>query len=665
MREVADEQSELGPQMAAARGGGKVTGRCLVLGVLMSALIGVIGPYWTFYLHTSTMFLDFSTAGATFLLFALVLIVNGFFRLVRPAWRLTRAELLVVSAMMMLASSITTMGLTGYLIPNITAPYYFANNYNRWETLVQPYIAKWMIPLDPGGGTTAIEQFYAGLPAGASIPWGTWLRPLLYWAIFIMALYLASVTLMIIFRRQWVDYERLVYPIAQVPLALAETGDGSAGQTSFLRDVITWIGFAIPFLFGTYNALSAYFPNVIPRPIEPWTSIPIFDRSGQINIRLSFAMIGLTFMVPNRLAFSLWSLNLVSVFSRALTKRYGMEMTENLGIYGAGPSPIAAHQGQGALLALTVMGVWHSRRHLANVLGKAFGRRREVDDSDEILSYRGAVFVFIACFLIMTVWMTRAGLPAPMSVIFIVCALAILMGLTRAVTQGGVAVSIVPIIPSAFMVSGFGAAALTSKGVGALAMTWTWGSDVRTTVMTSCAHGLYLTSGLRGRRIFGGYTLAILVTFVVSTLMTLYLGYRKGAVNLHTWFFSGGPKYPYLWCTAVMRGQTEVNWTGWGWTGFGAAVMAALIILQRRFYWWPLHPVGWALCSVAWTDYLTFSIFLGWLLKSAVLRFGGSKHYQRFRRLFLGMILGQFAVAGFWACIDTLAGKVGNSIFWI
>ena len=62
-----------------------LTPRAVVFGCLMCALIGGIGPYWTFYLHTSTLFLDYSVGGAMFLLLLLVLILNGVVgRLARP-----------------------------------------------------------------------------------------------------------------------------------------------------------------------------------------------------------------------------------------------------------------------------------------------------------------------------------------------------------------------------------------------------------------------------------------------------------------------------------------------------------------------------------------------------------------------------------------------------
>jgi len=417
----------------------EVTLRAIVIGTIMCVLIGVLGPFWTFYLHTSTLFLDFNTAGATFLLFVLVVLLNGVLRILAPGLVLTRAELLVITAMMMIASAITTLGLIGYLIPNISFPYYYANQNNQWQTRVWPLIRKWMAPLGPGGGTQAIEKFYRGLK-GEHIPidfWLAWLKPLALWGLFIVPFYLACITLMIVFRKQWVDYEKLTFPIAQVPLELAESAHAKSGGGTFLVDAAVWVGFAIPFLLGSYNALSGYFPQILPGKINLRGSFPIFQGAGRITIYFSFAMAGFMFMVPNRIAFSLWSLNLITVLIRTLIRRYGLEMKEDLGLYGVGGSPVFAHQAMGAVIALVALGFWHSRRHLRLVLRTALSRTGKAHDRDEILSYRSALLIFCLSFAVMVTWLHFAGLKVRFGVIFVLSALVLLMGVTRAVCQGG------------------------------------------------------------------------------------------------------------------------------------------------------------------------------------------------------------------------------------
>ena len=160
--------------------------------------------------------------------------------------------------------------------------------------------------------------------------------------------------------------------------------------------------------------------------------------------------------------------------------------------------------------------------------------------------------------------------------------------------------------------------------------------------------------------------LAAVVTFLTATLYTVYLGYDKGAANLHSWFFVGGPKATYEWTVGELKPPgNPPNYAGYVWTAVGGGVMALLLLAHRTLFWWPVHPVGFLICSVAWTDQLWLTIFLAWLLKLLIVRAGGNKMYKGARKFFLGMVVGQFTVAGVWAVVDTITHKVGNSIFWI
>jgi len=432
------------------------TVRSVLLGALMCFVIGIAGPYWTYYLHASTLFLDYSVGGAVFLLFVLILVTNGILRYVWRSLALAPGELVVVTAMMLIAGGITTMGLVGYLVPNITAPYYLASPVNNWEEQLWPYLPRWISPLDPGGGIDSIIKFYTGLKEGDSIPWGVWWGPLLRWGIFLAALYGFMISLMAIVRKQWVDYERLSYPIAQVYEELCVTAAGPWSRGSVFRSVLFWFGFAVPFLVGSLTALHAYFPTVP----APKLSMGITDLGPiTLPIRLSFAVLGFTFLIPNRVAFSLWFLNILSYAFRSILKANRLEMVENLGIYGASPYPIMAHQGMGAMIVFVVAIMWFSRRHLKRVLLSALGREEKDYDANEPVSYRAAVVLLVVSFVVMVVWMNKAGLAWRYSLIFILAAMLIFLGLTRVVAQCGVSVTIAPMIASPFMTSTFGGGA--------------------------------------------------------------------------------------------------------------------------------------------------------------------------------------------------------------
>ncbi len=90
--------------------------------------------------------------------------------------------------------------------------------------------------------------------------------------------------------------------------------------------------------------------------------------------------------------------------------------------------------------------------------------------------------------------------------------------------------------------------------------------------------------------------------------------------------------------------------------------MASLLILQRRFLWWPLHPLGFVVSMDRVMDTAWFPVFVAWLTKSLVLRYGGHKVYRSLIPLFYGLILGQFVAGGFWLIVDYFTGMMGNGL---
>ena len=66
----------------------------------------------------------------------------------------------------------------------------------------------------------AARRYFEG--ASGRIPWSAWARPLAHWAAFLVPMYLAIFFLCGILRRQWVEVERLMFPLARVPLEFTE-----------------------------------------------------------------------------------------------------------------------------------------------------------------------------------------------------------------------------------------------------------------------------------------------------------------------------------------------------------------------------------------------------------------------------------------------------------
>ena len=80
--------------------------------------------------------------------------------------------------------------------------------------------------------------------------------------------------------------------------------------------------------------------------------------------------------------------------------------------------------------------------------------------------------------------------------------------------------------------------------------------------------------------------------------------------------------------------------------------------------WFPIHPIAFPISAMWTTHHLMASIFVAWLVKSVVLRFGGVTLYRRTRPFFLGLILGHYATGGLWCVIDGFTGITGNHLFF-
>jgi hypothetical protein len=634
--------------------------RTLLAGTLLCLLISVMAPYANVYLQGSMLALDFGTAAALFLLF-LILGVNTALSRLHRSLVFQQGELAVIYLMMITACSIPTMGLMEYLLPGMTALSYYTTPENNWEELIHPFVKTWLVVEDP----QAIKYFYEGLPKDMTIPWQAWLKPIGVWTVFVLALYLVMICMVVLIRRQWMDHERLLYPLVQVPLAMIRQ-DGR-DVPPFFREHLMWIGFGVALAVGSLKGLHHYHPEV--SPIIMTTTVQVLRNAISLPIMLSFTVVGLTYFVSLDIALGIWVFTLLALLEKGIFNILGIQSTEIISVYGTPESPYLAHQGIGAMLVFVIVGLWSARKHLSAVIRKAYSVDAGIDDSGEMLSYRTALLGLAAGLLVVGTWLWLSGLSALLVILFLVVALAIFLALTRIVVEGGVAAARSPMIASTFVVSAVGTHLVGLQGLAALAYTYIWHGDVRTFVMASCANGLKMVEGARNLRpLFWTLMLAILVTMVGSFVTILYLAYTYGGVNLHGWFFGAGPQVPFQFIANKMQNFPPVQMDGWLFKFIGGALMAGLMFLRHHFLWWPFHPLGFAICTVSYiVGRIWFSVFLAWLFKLIILKYGGPALHRRMMPFFMGLVLGQICNAGFWVIIDASIGMTGNHIgalFW-
>ncbi|MFO8008280.1 MAG: DUF6785 family protein [Candidatus Brocadiia bacterium] len=639
------------------RRGRFVTPRSVLLGCLLCVASGIAGPYWTFYLQSSRMFADYHTAGASFLLFALVVVLNfGVGRL----WRrlaLQPEELMAVGAMLLVGGAVVSSGLVGYLIPALTGPWQFYNAANRWDQVLWPNLPPALFPLDPNGAHFAIEKFWQGLPAGEPIPWGPWIRPLALWSVYVMATFGAMMAVMTIMRKQWVDHEHLSFPIAQVPAELCAATERGAGGGIF-RSKLFWAGLSATFVLASLSGVAHYLgaEEVFFRVRE---TIEV-SEGYELHLNVELVVIGLLFLVPNRVVFSVWLVALSSWVLKYFLSSYNLTLTD-ASMYGNSLQNVAL----GAAISFVVGSLWLARRHLLRVLRCALGRGEQDYDRGEAASYRTALLLLVAGVAGSAVWLRLAGLRWLYTVPLVLLTLVIYYTMARVVAQCGLPVLSPPGHANHALAAAFGSGNVADDQIALLGMQYGSVFDMRNSPMSGAAHGMYLTKRRRSGLLWA-MLLALLVAFLSAAFMTVWIGYRKGGVNLDPYFFDTFPRWiPWNWAHITINQDGDPSYVRMILGGGGALLMALLTIAQRTFFWWPLHPVGLLVLSNNMVERFWLSIFLAWLAKAFLVWAGGYRAYRAGRRFCIGMVLGYFLAGGLWGIIDTLTETTGNAVFYI
>ena len=632
--------------------------RALIIGLVGALCISLGSTYNDMIIKGVPLARWSLTPAAIFLFFVLVAILNTILGFIHRSLALQRGELAVAYVLMVLANTLSA-GFSGYILPVISGAYYYASPANNWRADVLPYLPGWTGPRD----ARVIRDFYEGNPA-KDVPWDAWFLPLLYWLLFALALFLVMVCMMVILRRQWVEHEKLAYPMAQLPLAMiADDKRGSVLKPLF-RNPVMWLGFAVPFTLGSLDALHSYSVS-FPRINLSFGSLELFSSGVSIGLPFYPSITGFSYLIHQNVAAGLWFFYLITQVERAVFSAVGwFEPEAAAGHFSRNLDPIIMHQCMGAMVTLVLGFLWIGRQHLKAVARKAFLGDAAVDDSDEIVSYRVAVFGLLAGLGGMSFWLWQTGVPAPYVPVVLFGAFVVFLTATRLAAQGGVAAMYAPTVASDITVSAVGASALGPYGMAGLALTYPWstGRAMMMILMVACANGLKVISEVElpdRRRLFAGIVAVIVLCLSATVSLIFYLSYQHGAINLN-WFFISYAKYPFEFMAKNIVDPTGPNLVAWVYKGVGAAIMAGLMIVQHRYPWWPFHPLGFPIGAVF--GRMWFSVFVAWLIKVLILKYGGTRLYSHMRPMFLGLILGELVVGGLWVIIDFFTGMQNNHI---
>ena len=80
----------------------------------------------------------------------------------------------------------------------------------------------------------------------------------------------------------------------------------------------------------------------------------------------------------------------------------------------------------------------------------------------------------------------------------------------------------------------------------------------------------------------------------------------------------------------------------------GFSIALFLQVMRTRLPWWPFHPLAFAVTSSWEINLVWMPLFIAWVLKVVILRYGGRQGFSKSVPFFMGLIMGQFVVGSLW-----------------
>jgi len=562
-------------------------------------------------------------------------------------------EIFTIYVMMLLSSMVSSRGLLQKLIPLLVVPNYNATAENGWPVKFFPNVRLWAVPWNPAGPPQQFvsARFFDALRPGERIPWQLWIVPLCAWGLFVALMFTAFLCLAVLLRRQWVDNEKLAFPLVQLPLEMIRGETGPAGGGSFLRNGLTWIGFsASVFLFGL-KGLHQYnpsFPDVTTEiNLNDLFTQPPFNQMSYFHIFISLAAVGFFYLLPTDLLFSLWFFFLLTKAEEVGAGSIGYE-ADTMPMYGC--KTFIGYQIIGCYVVLVGYMLYSARPHIARVWRAAIGRGGEDDGRDELLSYRAAFWGLVGSLLLSALWLAALGMSYWLALFeLIVLLFVVALVMARSVCESGMLMTETSFRPIDIYrmvgdVRNLGAGNLTVMAF----LDGLWMRDQRGLILTGFLDSMKFADGVRVRRrsLLAVFAIALVVAIGVSGYLHVSLPYRLGAVQMYGYVYQGNPVWAFRNAATIMdRSQPPLPFFATINFLIGGLVTFLIATLRTRLLWFPLHPLGYAL-SGCWTMMVFwFPCLVAWLCKVLILRYGGMKLYARARPLFLGMVLGEFTMA--------------------
>jgi hypothetical protein len=653
-----------------------MSARAVVLGLIGAVTIAAVGYLNDSLLGLSPLVGSHLPVALFGLLILFAVAVNPLLWRVRRSWRLRPAELAVVVALMLAACSIPGSGLMRYFTHALALPAHYAEGSVPWQKaeVLSRYTPPRMLPNGGRYGPVVTGGYVGGLgepgkPIGlGDIPWNAWAAPLTLYLPLLALNAVAVIALSVIVHRQWSRHESLRYPIAEFATMVMDSRPGSALGPIF-RNRRFWIGLLLVFGVRLVNGLNSWYPDAVDIPLvldfriishryPEITDVPY--GWNLLRQSLSPIVIGFAYFLGSNVSLSLGISQFLFVAVMGAALAGGVDISETQ--MGGG---VASWMRLGGYIAAAGILLYTGRWYYFHVLRSALlpgGRRGDRYGSGPVWACRILILAetgIVALFL-------SVGLDWMLSILLAMLVLLVFLVLSRINAEAGVFFMKPGWQPMGILLASFGAAALGPTAIVTLGLlTLVLTMVPSESLMPFVVNGLKMsdTAGARPSRVAWWTVGAFLLALLVAVVVVLWVNYNFGAPReglVAPWAFNNAPKYTF---DIASRAVTELRLSGrleqaeglgvWGRlgaaspdpvflrsVGIGLLLVGATGLLRLRYTWWPIHPVLFLVWGTWQISLVSYSFLLGWAIKTAVTKLGGTASYRRLAPLMVGLIAG-------------------------
>jgi hypothetical protein len=654
----------------------RVTFRSFLLGTAIAALVCGIGPYNDYVVANTVLVDSYFPVALVLTLFLLIVLVNAPLHWLKPKWALSASELAVVLVILLGASAVAEQGLMRTIVPMLVAPFHLGlTDRDFWLAFTRLGLPHWLFPVgnrSHPGTSSIVEGFYDRLPADAPVPYRAWLVPLGGWGLFFGALFATLLAMAAIVGPQWAENERVSFPLAQVQLELIEPPEQGRALNALFRSRSFWFAMFGVIILHSLQGLSLYFPKqapVVPLSYnlsgvfanEPWVHLSWYIKTGTIY----FTFIGLTYFIPARVSFSLWA-------SFLIVEMVNLQQSAMF-------SPISpdawVDQHLGATIAFVIGICYVGRRRWWEVLRTLWpghGRRRRGPNALPVPRF--AAILIVLGPMGMMAWLLVLGVQWWVALLIVLLLLIAHLTVARVVAETGL-----PFIRSYVnplqVVTNLPTTALTGRDVFFTGVfTMNGALNTRESLLGYAVHAEYIGDAVpalhhRPRTIVALIGWGTLLGAVVAAAASLHCYYRYATPLA---IGSSGPLNPVAtqgWPASLLASPLEQFAAGrfpakaynpWVHMSAGFVITGLLEIASLSWASWPFLPIGYLLASTWYIQTAWFCIFLGWLCKTVLVRFGGAKLYKQARPFFFGLVFGEALSAAIWMLVSLTLAWMGK-----